>query len=68
MAYICGENLNHEKIPVRLSLCRYMHRYTCAWISTWHHEQVLIASPSLAVLDVNSVLPSSPLPQLNQQL
>lgn len=34
LPYICGENLNHEKIPVRLSLCRCTHRYMCAWVST----------------------------------
>lgn len=58
LAYICGEN--HEKIPVKLSLFRDTYRYACAGISSWHHEQVLIASP-LEMLDVSSAYPQSPL-------
>lgn len=42
LAYICGEN--HEKIPVKLSLCRCTYIYACACVSSWHHKQVLIAS------------------------
>lgn len=68
LAYICGENLSHEKIPTKLSWCRCICRYTCACINTWHHQRVLLASPSLAVLGVSSVLPCSPLPWFSQQL